>query len=214
MHFHILNVTLSDLTNVHQALDKLETATRMTKKLSNTMNTKITETNQGVMMLEFLSVISADHINLRIRLQTMMETHVSPHIVTNTMLLKLLDDISVKTIGLLFPPKPEFLGLHRAAIQIVHKTALDGWSFYLLILLRGDPTDIFDVLRMDSLPYLIPHTNPCMLHSILKHYLVISEFRTHYFLMNDFNVCRKYDLLICPPLRPIYNRNTDCCELA
>ena len=34
--------------------------------------------------------------------------HVSSHIVTNTMLLKLLDDISVKTIGLLFPPEPEF----------------------------------------------------------------------------------------------------------
>ena len=35
------------------------------------------------------------------------------------------------------------------------------------------------------------------------------------FLMNDFNVCRKYDnLLICPPMGPIYNRNTDCCELA
>ena len=58
----------------------------------------------------------------------MMETHVSPHIVTNTMLLKLLDDISVKTLELFFPPKPEFLGLHRAAICIVHKTELDGLS--------------------------------------------------------------------------------------
>ena len=33
--------------------------------------------------------------------------------------------------------------------------------------------------------------------------------------MKDFNVYRKYDdLLICPPMGPIYNRNTDCCELA
>ena len=78
-----------------------------------------------------LSVISADHINLRIRLQTRMETHVSPHIVTNTMLLKLLDDIYVTTIGLFSPPKPEYLGLHRAAIRIVHRNALDGLSFYL-----------------------------------------------------------------------------------
>ena len=115
VHSHILNVTLGDLTNVHQTLDKLETATRMTEKLFNKLNAKITETNQELLMLEILlhaqlalSVISADHINLRIGLQTIMETHVSPHIVTNTMLLKLLDDISVKTIGLLFPPKPEF----------------------------------------------------------------------------------------------------------
>ena len=68
---------------------------------------------------------------------------------------------------------------------------------------------------MDSLPYPIPHTNAFMLHSTSKHYLVITESRTHYFLMDGFNVCRKYDdLLICLPMGPIYNRNTDCCELA
>ena len=61
--------------------------------------------------------------------------------------MKLLDDISVKTIGLLFPPELEFLGLYRAAIRVVYKTALDGLSFYLLIPLRGDPTDTFDVLK-------------------------------------------------------------------
>ena len=32
VHYHILNVTLGDLTNVHQALVKLETATSMTEK--------------------------------------------------------------------------------------------------------------------------------------------------------------------------------------
>ena len=32
--------------------------------------------------------------------------------------------------------------------------------------------------------------------------------------MDDFNVFRKYDnLLICPPMGPVYNRNTDFCEL-
>ena len=127
-----------------------------------------------------VSVISTDRINLRIGLQTTMETHVYPHIVTNTMLLKLLDDISVTTIGLLFLPKLKFLGLHRVAIRIVHKTALDGLSSYLLIPLRGDPSDIFDVLRMDSLPYPIPYTDAFMLHYISNHYLVISESRTHY----------------------------------
>ena len=66
---------------------------------------------------------------------------------------------------------------------------------------------------MDYLHFPIPHNNAFMLHYTSKHYLVISESRTHYFLINDFNVCRKYDnLLICSPMGPIYNRNTDCCE--
>ena len=66
VHSNILNVTLGDLTNVHHALDKLGTATRMTD-LFDIMNTKISKTNQGLMMLETLlhvqlalSVISAD----------------------------------------------------------------------------------------------------------------------------------------------------------
>ena len=41
VHSHILNVTLGDLTNVHQALNKLKTAPRMTEKLFNTVNAKI-----------------------------------------------------------------------------------------------------------------------------------------------------------------------------
>ena len=101
------------------------------------------------------SVISADHINLRIGLQTTLENHICPHIVTNTMLLKLLNDISVKNIGLLFQPEPEFLGLHIAAIRIVHKTASDGLNLYLIIPLRDDPIDTFDALGMGSFHFLL-----------------------------------------------------------
>ena len=92
-----------------------------------------------------------------------------------------MDDIFVKTIGLWLSPRPDFLGLHRAAIRVVHKTALDGLNFYLLIPTRGNPTDTFDVLGMDYLPYLVPHNNAFMLHYTSKNYLVISESRTHYF---------------------------------
>ena len=83
----------------------------------------------------------------------------------------------------------------------------------MLVPLRDDPTDSF-VLEMASLPHPIPHTNAFMLHNPSKHYLVISECRTHYFFVDYFNVCRKYDdLLICPPMESIYNQNTECCEL-
>ena len=63
-------------------------------------------------------------------------------------------------------------------------TALDGLSFYLLIPLRADPIDTCNVLGMDSLPYPIPHTDAFMLHYTSKHYLVISQSRIHYFLVN------------------------------
>ena len=66
--------------------DKLKTAMSMTKKIFNKLNDKITKTNQELLMLETLlhvhlalSVIYADHINLRIGLQTMLENHISPH---------------------------------------------------------------------------------------------------------------------------------------
>ena len=62
---------------------------------------------------------------------------------------------------------------------------------------------------MASLPYPIPHTNAFMLHTPSKHYLVISESRIHYFLVDDFDVCRR-----CSSMEPIYISNTECCELA
>lgn len=62
----------------------------------------------------------------------MMETHVSPNIVTNVFLLQLLDEISARH-ELLFPPKPELLGLHRTSIRVIHKTASRDLSFYLLV---------------------------------------------------------------------------------
>ena len=85
----------------------------MIAKLLDIMNANITETKQSWMMFEtllyvqFKFYIYGSYINLRVGLQTMMETHVSLHIVTNTISLKLLGDISVKTLRLLFPPKPK-----------------------------------------------------------------------------------------------------------
>ena len=51
----------------------------------------------------------------------MMEIYVSPHIVTNSRLLILLDDIPIKTPVSFSSPKPNCLGFHRAAIRVVHK---------------------------------------------------------------------------------------------
>ena len=116
VHSSILKVTLRDLINAHHALDKLETASKISEKIQ--------ETEKGLNMLKTLmhvqlalSIMSADHMNFKMSLQIMTQTYVSPLIDTNSRLLTLLDDILVKTLGLLFPPKLEFLGFHRAAIR-------------------------------------------------------------------------------------------------
>lgn len=98
--------------------------------------------------------------------------------------------------------------------MVKYLTVLQGLCFYLLIPLKGYPSDTFNVFGMASLPYPIINTDAFMLHKPSKNYLVISEARTSYFLTNDFDLCRKFEsLLICPPLGPIYHADTKCCEL-
>ncbi|XP_045108474.1 uncharacterized protein LOC123503109 [Portunus trituberculatus] len=187
VHSHVINVTLNELTNVHQTLEKLETATRVTKTLMTKMEKHIENNEKSILSLEILlhiqlalTSIAADHINFKIGLQSMMETHISPNIVTNAFLLQLLDEISVKH-ELLFPPKPEYLGLHRAAIRVIHKTALHDLSFYLLVPLRGIPADTFDVFRMTSLPFPISKSDAFLMHQPSRKYLVINKARNQFF---------------------------------
>lgn len=127
----------------------------------------------------------------------MMEIYVYPNLITNTVSLTLLEVLSVKTLGLLLPPKPEFLGLHRASIRVIQKmnkklTVLQGLYFYLLIPLRVNPSDISDVLGMAFLSYPVAKTDSFILHNTSKKSLVIIESHKSYFLADDFAVCRKY----------------------
>ena len=223
LHSETLNVTLNDLTNVHTALDKLEKASEMTGQMMNTMYLDIRQNEQALITLETLmyvqlalSTIASDHVKLRIGLQTMLETFISPEIISNNLLLTLLKDVSAKSTGLLFPSTPEFLGLHKAAIRVLFKqTALTGLTFYLLIPLRGNPVDTYNVFRMASLPYPIPKTDSFIMHQPAHKYLVISESRTLYFFTNDFQMCRKHDsLLMCPSTGPVYSSSMQTCELA
>lgn len=55
------------------------------------------------------------------------------------------------------------IGLQRAATRIVHKmTALLEQSFYLLIPIRGNPADTFNVFTMVSLPYPVQILTPSL----------------------------------------------------
>ena len=223
VHSHVLNITLLDLTSVHDAIDKLQKASDLTEKIFSRIIGDINQNENKIILLEsllhvqlVLSSLSTEHMNLKIGIQEMIESTVSPYIVTNTLLLGLLRDISEKTSSLLFPPSPEFLGLHTTAIRVIFKrTALQGLNFYLLIPLKGNLVDTFDVFEMASLPYPIPKSELFMLYNPNKKYLVISSSRLYYYMVNDFDVCRKNNqLLICPPIQQIYTSSTECCELA
>ena len=88
-------------------------------------------------------------------------------------------------------------------------------NFYLLVPLRGNPADTFEVFRMTPLPYPIPRSNYFMLHYPSTRYFVISESRSLYFLADNIDVCRRHEkLLICPPFGPIYSTNMESCESA
>ena len=230
VHSRVLNITLADLTQVHVAITQLQRASTLTEKMLNTMVTDIRKNGDAMMILEqllhvhlALSTIADEHLKLRIGLQTMMETMLSPNIVTNDLLLALLKEIASKTTGLLFPPSPEFLGIHRDIIRVFRVqndvnnkvTAARGLNFYLFFPLRSNPADTFDVFGMSPLPYPIPNSTYFMLHQPSTKYLMISESRTLYFLQNTLETCRKHDnLLICPPLGPVYTTNMESCESA
>ena len=75
------------------------------------MESHIEHDEKSILALEILlhiqfalTSIATDHINFKIGLQELMETKLSPNIITNAFLLKLLDEVSVKH-ELLFPPK-------------------------------------------------------------------------------------------------------------
>ena len=75
------------------------------------MESHIEHDEKSILTLEILlhiqfalTSIATDHINFKIGLQELMETKLSPNIITNAFLLKLVDEVSVKH-ELLFPPK-------------------------------------------------------------------------------------------------------------
>ena len=229
IHSKTLNITLTEMTTIHKAIHKLQQATRISENLLNTMHLEVQNNEQALMTLETLlhvqltiSSIADEHLKIKIGLEDMMKTHLSPNIITNEYLIELLKEISEETTGLLFPPSNEFLGLHRNVIRVAHvndkvesNAVISRLNFYLLVPLRGNPADTFEVFGMAPLPYPIPQSNYFMLHYPSTRYFVISESRTLYFLADNVDVCRRHEkLLICPPFGPIYNINIESCESA
>lgn len=87
-------------------------------------------------------------------------------------------------------------------------------NFYFTIPLRGDPSAISDVFRIDSLPFSLPNSSLFAQHTSSARYIALPENRQLYFLLSSLDHCSKHDhLLVCPPTGSVYEAShTAACE--
>lgn len=105
--------------------------------------------------------INNDHVNIKVGLESMIQTHVSPLIIPNYVLLGLLKFPSIRLPGILFPRVPKYLSLYCDAIRVISTlTTMPGsYNFYITIPLGGDPADIFEVFHIESFVQQVPNTS-------------------------------------------------------
>ena len=222
VHSTILNSTMREMRSLQAGITRLEMASVLTRKVIREFSVKTRKINEAEKLLEALlhlqlAIFDINHdiLNLKLGLQDMIEAKLSTFIIPNDVLLSILRDAYSKVSGLLFPITPDFLGLWRdfITVSIRYSNTPGTINFYLSLPLQGDPNDMFDVFRIQSLPYPIPGSNYFMQMQTQAKYIVVSENRKRYFLMSNIEHChRSHILLICEPSSPIYDTKVDTCE--
>ena len=147
----------------------------------------------------------------------LLQGKITPIILSDEVLLSILKEASIRPPGLLCPAIPEYVALYRDLVRVTSSpTTLPGsHSFYLAIPLKGKPNDMFDVFKINSLPYAVPNTNYFVQNQHVSKYISFSEDRNHYFLIDNFDQCSKHhNLYVCPPLGPINDASVDTSESA
>lgn len=161
VHSEILNVTIRDLRHANAAINLLETASSNAADIIRKFSLKTLQLEGGIHLLETISFIQIslfhlklDLTNLKIGLQ-MLKTYASPLIVPNDIFIDILGTASIRLPCLLFPAETEFLSLYRDISQVYtrHMASKGTLCYYLLLHMREDPSDIFDVFKIDALPY-------------------------------------------------------------
>ena len=224
VHSSILNMTIREMRSMESALSKLQEATDLSSRIIREFSIQTLTIEGEQRMLEALMnlelaliALSNDNINLKMGLLALLQTRVTPFIISDDVLLSILKEASIRPPGLLFPPVPEYVALYRDVIRVTSRPTIqfDSHSFYFTIPMRGNPVDTFDVFQIDSLPYALPGANYYVQNRPVAKYIAISEDRNTYFLMNNFEHCSKHDnLFLCPPVGPVYESSTDTCESA
>ena len=223
VHTKLLNITIRDMRHIQSAIERLETAANNTFKLIRQFSLQTQELMGEMTILETtvllqlaLSDLNHDLNNLKLGLQDMMYSNVSPLIINDEVFIQLLRNASTRLSGLIFPPQPQFLSMYRDISRIYTRTQRSDVNilvFYLLVPMRGDPQDIFDVFRLHQLPVKM-HDTFVQIQTNAK-YLAVSEDRRSYILIDSVEKCKNHNnLYICPPVGPIYTQHTPVCEIA
>ncbi|XP_050721311.1 uncharacterized protein LOC127001149 [Eriocheir sinensis] len=224
LHQEVLNATVRDLRHVHSAISRLESASALASAIIRQFSLRTLQIEGEMRILETilliqlaLSDLNHDTLNLKLGLQQLSQTQVSPLLLPNDVLFRVLSNASLHYPGLLFPAAHEYLALYRDVSRVISKGTLSSGTlhFYLQIPMKGDPSDVFDVFKMDALPFHLEGT-PYFLHTdTLSTYLAVSEDRTHYMLLDSLDRCTKHHLLyVCPPVAPVYSTSVQRCEIA
>ena len=189
LHTEILNVTARNMAIMGTALQRLEKAVNLSDYLIRGISIQTLQNEEQIRILEALLDLSLalvdiqnDHFSIRLGLQEMLAGHFSSFLVPSGVLLKILYDASLMKPGLLFPARPEYLLLYWDTITVVPRFSISSHDivFYLLIPLRGEPDDVFQIYKITSLPFSVPNSTYFVRHDGLATYLAISESRRHY----------------------------------
>lgn len=225
VHSTTLNVTIRNMNSMHAALDRLSSAVNISHNIIRKFTLKTLELQgeqklfQALLDLELaLGHISTDILDFKLGLQALLQTYVTPTIVSDKQLLEILQEASFRPPGLLFPAVPDYLAIHRDMLRVTSRStaSTSNRNFYFSIPLRGDPPDVFDVFRIDSLPFSLPNSTFFVQHEVTSKYIAFTENRKLYFLLSGVEQCSKHDdFLVCNPTSPIYEAsNTATCESA
>ena len=119
VHSSTLNITLRDMRALQAATRRLEDAVNVSQSIIRKFSIKTQQIEveqrmfKALLNLELALIeISNDTMNLKMGLLSLVQTYVTPMIVSDDNLLGILKEASLKTPGLLFPAVPEYLAMY------------------------------------------------------------------------------------------------------
>ena len=123
VHSSTLNMTIREMRSMEAALSKLQEATDLSNKIIQEFFLQTLTIEGEQRMLEALInlelaliALSNDNVNLKMGLLALLQTRVTPSMISDKVLLSILKEASVRPPGLLFSPVPEYVALYRDVI--------------------------------------------------------------------------------------------------
>ena len=142
VHSETLNLTLRNMVAMHSALHRLDTVVKVSNQVLRQFSIRTLEIKgkqrlfQALLNLEIaLMHISTDVLNLKIGLQALLQTYISPTIITNQGLLAILREAASRSPGLQFPALSDYLSLYRSLMRSSSKPTVIAVTrnFYLTL---------------------------------------------------------------------------------